>query len=403
MKLEILDSRDEINEAKCYLVSALLADYVEHIPPDYQDYAVQRGIVSNSYLDRLVNTVGKKQHIPSIVIISDDVTVDGKTLLLGEFKILDGLQRTHRLKVILNTIDYLIKANDPELADNPKSFCRKNMREIRGLGANTKLVLTLLDFGAHSLKTPREFFQNNKIWLEVWVGLSSSDQIAKMLTLNAGHKSVNVKHQLELLFLDELIDLEEIAGDKLNFIREKDISATQYSKKRKSGEFHFAHVMSGLIALSAGKLVQTNSDFIGNIQSDNVKDIELIENFNIELVTKFIDFLSALDYTIEKTYGGHQTKWLGREVVMVGLFGALGAYSKKNDMTPHDVLNDLIQDINNFVQTMHIDLFEKPRNRLELNKVNIGNVNKKAVFKAVSDYLETRSIQSWAQYFGVDE
>ena len=49
---------------------------------------------------------------------------------------------------------------------------------------------------------------------------------------------------------------------------------------------------------------------------------------------------------------------------------------------------------------MSIREFEKERNQVELNKVNIGTINKKAIYQAVYDVVSKNEFSSWQEYFG---
>lgn len=252
MRLTVLDIKQESGATAFYKVK--LVDYIKSIPENYKDFDVQRGIVANRYLDHLADTIYKKKHIPPIVLIAEKFKKNDvlSELSVSSYQILDGLQRTHRLKVIWNVLEFLLNCeNKADIDNNPGRFVRRNSVELRQLGGDIKLVKSLTDFGFMSLESPEEFFAGNSLWLEVWTGLSDYEQVEKMLLLNAGHKSVNIKHQLELLFLSTLFGLEKISPDGVTFVREKNQSAIQYSKTRKSGEYHFSHIISALIALSA--------------------------------------------------------------------------------------------------------------------------------------------------------
>ena len=102
MKFKILDKKSEKNST-CFLLRSSLENHISHIPNNYDDYEIQRSIVNNSYLDRLVYTVLNKGHIPSITLITDESAESIENGYVRDFKILDGLQRTHRLKVIFET------------------------------------------------------------------------------------------------------------------------------------------------------------------------------------------------------------------------------------------------------------------------------------------------------------
>jgi hypothetical protein len=63
MRATILDQRDD-GHTRCYLCKLSLEDYIQGLPKTYQDYDIQREIVSNVYLDTLVDTVIARRHIP---------------------------------------------------------------------------------------------------------------------------------------------------------------------------------------------------------------------------------------------------------------------------------------------------------------------------------------------------
>jgi hypothetical protein len=402
MEVEILDIKRE-GEATCFLCKVDLYDYVKHIPKSYQDFAVQRGIVNNQYLDSLSDTVAKKMHIPPIVLITDDSNDIEKNKKVSNFRVLDGLQRTHRLKVISDTLSLILENKcDENIIQNTNKFSRQNSKLIKEIGSSNKLLKKLIAHGGHKLAEVKDFFAGNTIWLEVWSNLTEEAQIRKMLLLNAGHKAVNIKHQLELLFLSTLVKLEEILPTDVVLVREKQVSAITYSKSRQTGHYHFSHIISSLVALSAGKLVNTNTDFISEIQSGSLTDIELVTNFDIELLKNVIGLLYALDVQLFNTFGDRGTKWLGREVVLVGLFGAIGNYSKEKELELHDFLLKLKSNINLLAKFLNIENFEEQRNNVKLNKVNVGNVNRRAVYAATLEYLndETKPIANWLTYFG---
>ena len=70
MNVEILDIYKE-NSTMCFLVKGTLEDFIKSLEDDYREYEVQREIVSNDFLDDLVETVLEKKHIPNIVLVYD--------------------------------------------------------------------------------------------------------------------------------------------------------------------------------------------------------------------------------------------------------------------------------------------------------------------------------------------
>lgn len=298
----------------------------------------------------------------------------------------------------------LIQNNALQLNEsNSSQFARKHIKEVKSIGSNSSLVKYLLSLGLDSIKKSETFFSNNSLWIEVWSGLNDNQKIRKMLMLNAGHKSVSIKHQLELLFSGVYLDFEKILPSDISIKREKDQSSIQYSKSRAVGIYNFSHLISALISLSACKAVNTNSDFISELQSGEVKDVDLLDGFNIDMLKIFVELIHSFDKELSSQYADDGVKWLGREVVVVGMFGAIGTVAKNKNEEITSYLKYLIINVKDIVNMLELDKFERIRNNVEFNKVNIGNVNKNAVYRAFVDILQFNEFKSWSSYFGVNE
>jgi len=401
MELKILDKKNE-NGAVCYLCKLSLREYVRNLPQTYKDFEVQRGIVSNKYLDRLAETISEKKHIPIIVLVSNKLNIvdSDRFLIVNDFDILDGLQRTHRFKVIHDSLSLLLTKYDASEFDRFSQFSRKYSSEIKGIDSSSQLLRRLIKYLDSDLNKALDFFDGNDLWIEVWTGLEKEDQVKKMLLLNAGHKAVNIKHQLELLFLGTRLKLDSLLDSGTKIIQEKEMSSIQYSKNRQLNTFHFSHLISSLVALSAGDLVNTNSDFVSDLQAGEISGVDLIDGFDINLLTVFMRFISCLDQELESEYGQAGVKWMGREVVLVGVFGAIGSYTKKNGLEAKSYLDELSRDIANISKKLELKEFENARNTVQLNKVNIGDVNRRAIFKFFSSIITNSEIKTWSWCFG---
>ena len=116
------------------------------------------------------------------------------------------------------------------------------------------------------------------------------------------------------------------------------------------------------------------------------------------LLICFAEVLRKLDQNFDEPIG---IQWLGREVVLVGIFAAIGNYAKKEGKSKLSALEEFSERLDDFVASANLVEFEDCRNRLELSKVNIGNKNKRAVFLATFDFLasDTKSAFDWPSYF----
>lgn len=403
MESKILDRKCE-GQATCYLIRASIADYLDNLPQDFYNFEIQREETSNSYLDKLSQTLIRRGHIPIIVLLADkkDVKVVDEKLTVSNYRILDGLQRTIRMKAFRDSVE-LINNHFDEIT----SYGKSNNLLVRNYGKN----LTERNIDASSfLKILEEAKKrgvetlidaiNEAIWIELWVGLSFEDQVKKMLVLNAGHKPVRTRHQLELIFLSLLPRLEKIQGDRFSIYREKDASSTTFSKNRKPGQFHFASIIAALVSYFSAKPITTNSALVSDLQSEDDPFIrDEVSNFTFRFSENLVDFLVSLDDRFSR-YGSIGIQWYGREVTLVGIFSALGTYRKEHDISNQEVFDRFLEASS--LVDFSLEKFEESRNSQNLSRVNIGNVNKKAVYLASLDLLAGNAGEKivWSNYFG---
>lgn len=384
MQFETLDIKQE-GGAICHLIKSSISEYLSSLPEDYASYDVQRAIVGNSYLDKLVLTILNKRHIPSITLVLDD-NKSLKANKIENFKILDGLQRTHRLKIINDTKNLLLEKIilDTESLSEFQ-LKRKYRSELVAIGSSSYILIELKRFydiyGSAALE---DCFTQNYQWFEAWSGLSASEQVQKMLLLNAGHKPVNIRHQLELLFNNTYSMLAEVKAGHIKISREKDISSASHSKQRNVGEFHFSHLISSLISYAEGKPISTNSSFIESIQNDKEKHSELTEIFTYEFLESFVRALYEIDAAAERKFGHDGVQWMGRDTSLSGMFGALGAKSE----TPEQFISDCEKLAKNF-ENCDIFSYETARKNIDLAKINIGAVSKRIIFKSFINLIES--------------
>jgi hypothetical protein len=408
MKARILDQRDD-QDSRCYLCKLSLEDYIQGLDDTYQDYDIQREIVTNVYLDTLVDTVLERRHIPPIVLVVDgkEFNVKGNELEIRRFKILDGLQRTFRLEAIRKTLSFCseqLDANEDYLAWNKFKFSRAFSSALREFDSNTNVLRAVVAvFRETGKEGLLQTFTKNGQWFEIWTGLSPDEEVRKMLTLNAGHKPVKTRHQLELLFLNLLPILREGEGKGFTLVREKETSATRFSKNREAGQFHFAHIITSLLSLYEARPVATSTGLIQGIQSSDVGIDRYAEFTSPDFLKAFVGFLVRLDTQISEQYGEVGILWMGREVSLAGLFGGVGAIAENAAQTRPAVMRRFIEITKGHPKILNLEQFEDVRNNLDLSQVNIGNANRSAVFSAVKEVLTAPSGKiDWRKHFGTE-
>ena len=174
MEGEVIDIFQE-KSGRCYLSKIALKDYVTGLPENYKDYDVQREIVKNTYLDDLITTVLDKNHIPHIVLIVDDgdYSVRKNKITVSYFKILDGLQRTYRLKTILDTL-YLFKKeidNSKNIFDLTRLDISKQYKDrLEKINSNSSILYKIIEHFKNLKDIIKEYESILAIshWFKVW-------------------------------------------------------------------------------------------------------------------------------------------------------------------------------------------------------------------------------------------
>ncbi|MGF1718370.1 hypothetical protein L4D08_26325, partial [Photobacterium chitinilyticum] len=351
-------------------------------------------IVSNIYLDKLIYTILNKGHIPSITLVSDEVT-DSE---LGYFKVLDGLQRTNRIKIIYATLAFFHQ-NRSEIVSESSEFVlrRKYRKELNDIGSNGVILSAIRSYyNKHGAAELDDCFDSNVQWFEIWEGLSPQEQINKMLTLNAGHKSVNIKHQLELMFQNLNTLLDKVDNGNVSFVREKDISSTKYSRERNVGLYYFPHVISSLVSYIEKEPVVTNNSFVEKIQNNEEELQRFTQNISFDFIDGFVNSLYKLDVAFTSKYEKLGNQWFSREVSLSSMFAAIGKHSSETS----DMIS-IVDMIIEHVSEVNLEQFNKTRKNIDLSKVNIGNINRKQIFQAFDMLIENKfsSEVDWEVFF----
>ena len=93
-------------------------------------------------------------------------------------------------------------------------------------------------------------------------------------------------------------------------------------------------------------------------------------------------------------------KWYGKDTVLSGIFGAMGAFMIDNGMKPQvETIGDLSLVLSGFDDPFNLkDYYNAYENKLASTKVNVGNAVRKAIFNYTKDML-TLGSSNWYKYF----
>lgn len=409
MKLEILDHK-VIEHRTWYLCKGNLLDYLKGLKPDFYDYAIQRKIVRNQYLDKLYATIKQGDPIPTITLTYpktklDNVSGGHAEIDLTQTEILDGLQRSFRLWTYLTMAQEYISGGRPDYRSFAKSLKEKNRLFFDSGVLSTKVISRLIE--DNEVGNIESVFNGFDVYFTIWSGLNEKEIIRKMLVLNAGQKSVSKTHQFELLFL-HFYDSVVAKNNDVKLFREKDARANDVKTgKRETGEFMFPSLIVALQSMVAGKPLRVSTEKLIEYEFDDNEEttedtFDLV--FNEGFLKYFLGKVRLLDkeiYQAEKDLG---RDWFSKDTTLSGVFAAIGSQVSFIDTQDTDELqrqlNDKIDVLIGQIRDGALSLtqFTEEYNQFSSRSVNIGVFIRRVVMEFTVGLL-IKSGPSWKSAF----
>lgn len=405
MKLTILDWKS-VSDRQWALCKGNLLDYLKGLKVDFFEFSVQRKIVNNLYLDSIYESIDNGEPFPAITLtyqgnIAEDI---GSELDIEEEKIeiLDGLQRTYRLWIIL-FFDEVIKNSGASDFKSLVMACKQTEggeAVLQNKFVTPKFIKKLLieQDGNTYISKLLESYAKFDVYFYIWTGLDDKTIIKKMLILNAGQKSVTSIHQFELLFLHFFEGQKLDYNRAITLVREKDKRYKEVQMgRRNQNEFLMSSVVIALQSFINGKPLRVNTVNKVSLEDDTLLDNERLEGyFNAEVLSEFINVL----YSFGEMLGEDYIKWYGKDTVLSGLYGAIGSYLKDNSLPLEvsEIYNQakkLSSNRDPFELTKYYDAYD---NKLASTKVNVGNAVRKAIFNYTKELL-TNEKSNWYTHF----
>lgn len=405
MNNTILREKELQNGKKWYLAVCNLLEYMESLKDEFFNYDIQRRIVKNSYLDKLWTTISSGDPLPSITLtanVSEDVKKGIDNSRVDEFEILDGLQRSFRLWAIKYLDDLLKRLNTQEDVSVLIKAMREDENGKRLLDSkviNRSILRKLLNDDKINIENLMNCYAQQDIVLNIWSGLNDEEIINKMLTLNAGQRSVSSTHQFELMFLHYFKKLEVPKG--VQIIRERDDEYFLVKKKeRKCGQFLMSSIIIAIQSLIERKPVRIQTVNALRI-NDSVVEESSASFFTKDNLETFINLLLELDKKFDNDQIG---SWIMKDTTLSGLFAAIGAvYDQKrtcNVPSMLDFIRKKITVLND--ENINYNKFQGAYNNLSSVTVNIGNAVRKAVYIYFKNLFLNKPM-SWQEAFNRNE
>ena len=269
MKIKVLDKK-----SGWILGKVSLLDYIESLSTANFNYEIQRGIVSNPFLDTILNAVVDSKPLPPISLVSKDVCLESEIIDVTKFNILDGLQRTFRLWIYYQLSTLAVNKKSDDYRVITKEF--RNSCENYTMAVSPRQVRKLFKRDSNiNVWNLKEKYSNFDLYLYVWTNLTVDQEIKQMLILNAGQKQMNINHQFELMYM-RLFEEKKFDNNNIKIHRSKDGKISS----RKIGNYNLSTVIIGVQSLINMKpmrlsreMLYKDTDLSSNISLSSVEDV----------------------------------------------------------------------------------------------------------------------------------
>lgn len=391
MKIKILEQR-----TGWLLGKVSLLDYIEFLTKENFNYEIQRGIVSNPFLDTILNAVNSNTPLAPISLVTKNVGAVCDTVEIKQFNILDGLQRTFRLWIYYQLSKLAVEKSSGDYKIITEEF--RDTCDNYSMAVSPRQVRSLFKKESKiNVWNLKDKYANFDLYLYLWSGLSVDQEIKQMLILNAGQKQMNLNHQFELMYI-RLFTENEFSDDRIKIIRSKD----RKPKERKVGEYLLSSVIIGVQSLVNMKPMRLSRDMLykdydsqSNISLSAVEDV-----FTIEFIQRFLDILLQLDSKISSCQA--LSDWFVKDTTIAGVMAGIGASINSLSCAPSEILNRMnasvakIKNADDFALLQYEGAYKK----LSSAKLNIGKVVRKAIMFYTEALLKEKQM-SWVDAFNM--
>ena len=388
MDIKILD-----NKPGWILGKVSLLEYIKSLTEENFRYEIQRGIVSNPFLDTILDAVVENKPLAPVSLVSKDFEDGDKTLSINQFNILDGLQRTFRFWIYYQLAKLAKEKNSNDYRLVTKEF--KTICDDYSLAVSPRQVRGLFKHdNAINVWNLNELYSDFDLYLYIWTDLSVDQEIKQMLILNAGQKQMSLNHQFELIYM-RLFEENTFDEGKIKILRSKDGKITN----RNIGEYSMSTVIIGVQSLVNMKPMRLSRDMLYKDDFQNDMLLSSMDGvFTIGFVRKFLDMFNILDKKI--SVNQEYSNWFAKDTTISGMMAGIGQHIQALNHDSSYILENLSQSVESIVgaETFKLDEYNKVYSELSGAKVNIGKVLRRAVMIYTQNVLDGTAM-SWKEAF----
>jgi hypothetical protein len=406
ISIEIL-AHKSIDKRNWYLCKGNLMDYLSNLKEDFYEFAIQRKIVKNQYLDSLYQTIKSGDPIPVLTLTYAQPSLPkhlgASEVDMSEIEILDGLQRTFRLWAYKILAESYNGEEDKQIISFAKELKTINPLLFESGVINTSLIKKMVSTG--EINQIKESFSIFDIYFIIWAGLDEKEVVKKMLVLNAGQKAVSTTHQFELLFL-HFFESIKASQNSIELFREKEpMSAEIRMGKRKTGQFMFSSFIVGLQSFVEQKPLRVTTEYPIGIEIEN-EEFQLLYDliFNLEFLKKFIELLVDLDKIIYEKEGEPGLEWFVKETTLSGVLAAVGkCVDFKSIHEPEELFVQskmAFKKLENAIKVygFKIETYKVEFANISSRAINFGTFTRKTIMDYTTNLLENKK-PNWRELF----
>lgn len=391
MKLKILDRK-----GGWILGKVSLLNYIESLSEQNFKYDIQRGIVSNHFLDTILNAVVEGKTLTPISLVIHQYNDITDSVEISSFNILDGLQRTFRLWIYYKLSELALKKQNYDYRAITKEF--RNACDNYSMAVSPRQVRNLFKRESNiNIWNLNEKYKSFDLYLYVWTNLTPDQEIKQMLILNAGQKPMEINHQFELMYL-RLFEENDFNDDKIKILRSKDGKI----KQRKTGEYMLSSVIIGALSLLnmrpmrlSRDMIYKDSDMSSSISLSSIEDV-----FTANFIREYLHLLMELDTKVSTNQ--ESSDWFAKDTTLAGIMAGIGSHIKPLDKSPSEILLGMKYCIENILgnDAFSLEEYKEVYDDLSAAKINIGTVVRKAVMVYTEALLENKK-NSWKTAFNI--
>lgn len=370
--LEIIGfTKDYRTNTNVMYAQILINEYFDLIGENYNKFQFQRRKEIHKGYKRLKEDLKEGALVPGITlaiepsIAQDLVSIiekQDKKGLIAKLKnikdniyILDGLQRTHKIKELLDS--------------------------------------------------KVEFKKNQKLLLEIWVEPHISHLVYRLIVLNSGQKPMSMRHQIELLFTTMRVTL----SSKINGLEV--IVENEESKRKSAKQFHFDRLVMAYYSF----LMKTPEVDKASIVSERLLEEKMMDESEAYLSKSFNSFTgylekyTELDEQLFRVYKNSDLKtfrnWFADSNVIKSFFAAIGKLNENRSKRIDTAIKKLLKLLSSAKQgedVLNLEKYKAIKSEVaDPNIYNVGYATRLLLFGSFTEYLrdegETQLLDCWVE------